>query len=268
MKKKKKKINYKKNFIVILFLLFILLLYGLGKTLLFNNVSYHIESRIEQLEEVRKEKKDTDVVAWVKVQGTNIDYPVITSEDAIEYQDGDLQFLWEVGDMEKLNRVNVILGHNVMNLSANPLITNKNHVRFEQLMSFTYLDFVKDNKYIQFTINGQDYLFKIFAVSFLDKGAFSTYNNANNGDEYVQNMIDIAKENSIFDFDVDVNQSDTLLSLVTCTRMFGDYDKGNFKVDARLVRKNEDTKNYEVTTNDNYKEVEKQMKGVGENENA
>ena len=33
-------------------------------------------------------------------------------------------------------------------------------------MSFVYLDFVKENKYVQYTFNGRDYVYKIFSVSF------------------------------------------------------------------------------------------------------
>lgn len=272
MKKKANKAKFnKKNLIaLIVLLLFCLILfllgYGVGR-IAKSLAGYKIDSRIEKLEKFQKEKGYADAVAWLKVQGTNIDYPIISTDDQSLFQNDDIQYLWKVGDLHKLNRVNIVLGHNILNLSSNPLIADKNHKRFEQLMSFTYLDFVKDNQYIQFTIDGKDYLFKIFAVSYLDTGDFSTYNSESNGNATVKSIIDSAEKNSIFEFDIDVDEKDTILSLVTCTRMFGAFDRKNFKVDARLVREKENTRKYKVKSTKKYKEVENQMKGVESNEN-
>ena len=41
------------------------------------------------------------------------------------------------------------------NVSSQPLIGDKNQGRFEQLMAYIYYDFVKENKYIQYTINNK-----------------------------------------------------------------------------------------------------------------
>ncbi len=264
MKKKKK--NKSRNIVIIVVLiLFLLLLIVVGK--LYTSIkSYKIDTRVETLEKFKKDNPKYDTVAWLKVEGTDIDYPVITEADAIEYNDGDIQFLWQVGEMDKLNRVNSILGHNVMNLSKTPLIKEKGHVRFEQLMSFTYLDFAKRYEYVQFTIDGKDYIFKIFGVSYLDKKYVSSFNNSNDDNKEVKLIIDQDKKYSIYDYDIDVNENDTIISLITCTRMFGLYDKGNFRVDARLVRENESTTSYKVEKNKNYKVVEEQMKGDYENE--
>lgn len=265
--KKKKKNNKKNAVIIIVLILFLLLLVVVGK--LYTTIrSYKVDSRIETLAKFRKENPNYDAVAWLKIQGTDIDYPIITEADAIQYNDGDIQFLWQVGELNKLNRVNTILGHNIMNLSKTPLIREKGHVRFEQLMSFTYLDFAKKNEYVQLTLDGKDYAFKIFGVSYIDKNEVSTYNNPNDGDGYVKSIIKKAKEHSIYDYDIDVNEKDTLISLITCTEMFDSYEKGNFRVDARLVREKESTTNYKVEKNKNYKEVEEQMKGEIEDENV
>lgn len=79
--------------------------------------------------------------------------------------------------------------------------------------------------------------------------------------EYLDKSID----ESIFDFDIDVNEGDKILSLVTCTRMFGHYNDIEFRVDARLVRNGELKSNYDVQKSKNYHEIEEIMKG-GEND--
>ena len=76
-------------------------------------------------------------------------------------------------------------------------------------------------------------------------------------DRYLDKSID----ESVFDFDIDVNEGDKILSLVTCTRMFGHYNDIEFRVDARLVRKGELKSNYDVQKSKNYHEIEEIMKG-------
>lgn len=229
------------------------------------NKNFKVESRVNNVEKYQREHKDLKVVGWIKVEGTNIDYPVLEDADKIEYEeDGKIQYVWENGEMEKLHRINYIMGHNVMNLSSNPLINDKNHKRFEQLMSFTYYDFIKENKYIQFTLNGKDYIFKIFSVSYPLSYETTSYNgDIYDKDDTKKYLEKISKEN-IYDFDIEVDENDTILSLITCTRMFGTNDKRSFKVDARLLRSGERTTNYNVSKSSKYKEVEEKMKGVNE----
>ena len=69
------------------------------------------------------------------------------------------------------------------------------------------------------------------------------------------NYIKEAKEDSIYDYDVDVNSSDEIISLITCTRYFGLNGKTQFRVDARKLRENEKIEKYSVSTNQNYDEL-------------
>ena len=50
--------------------------------------------------------------------------------------------------------------------------------------------------------------------------------------------------------------------------MFGYYNDIEFKVDARLIRKNELKLNYGVEKSDNYQEIEDIMEGRENNEEA
>ena len=57
-------------------------------------------------------------------------------------------------------------------------------------------------------------------------------------------MLRETKKNSLYDFDAEVDSSDHLISLITCTRYFGLNGKTQFRIDAREVRKNEKIKKY------------------------
>ena len=65
---------------------------------------------------------------------------------------------------------------------------------------------------------------------------------------------------------LNVDDKDKLLTLVTCTRFYGERVDYSFVVDARLVRKNEMAKNYMVVENKKYKKIKKIMNGADEDE--
>ncbi len=264
MKKISKKVNNNTTNVLLLTVIVVIILmissFYIIKEL--NIVNYYkLESRIDDLAKAKKEDpKDEEYVTegWLKVQGTNIDYPVIYGPN-YDFSYKTDNFVWTEALYDDLNNITYISGHNILNLSINPTIADKDHTRFEQLMSFTYLDFVKDNKYIQYSLNGKEYIFKIFAVSYPDNDDLDLFNEKEYTSKEMKSYIKNALDESIYDFDIDVNEKDKVISLVTCTRMYG-YDK-SFKVDARLVRNGEKITNYGVQENDNYKELENVMKG-------
>ena len=257
MASKKKKNNNKIYFLVITLILFLLVVGGIRIML---SAGAKIDSRVEAIEKYQAEHQKHKVSAWVKIPGTDIDYPVLDDIQAVAVEASEnMDYLWKNGTMDSLNKINYIMGHNIMNLSQNPKITYKDHVRFEQLMSFTYLDFAKENEYVQFTIDGKDYLFKIFSVSYPDTFDVVSYNDPNLTEKDVKKFVNNSLKNSIYDYDIDVNENDTIISLITCTRMF--YHEKDFVVDARLVREGESTGKYKVEKNKNYDVVEKMMKG-------
>ena len=165
-------------FLAILFISLILLLsFSIFKIFNFQSF-YKKESRVTNISENKKEDNENKkTVGWIRVQGTNIDYPVIYAPGYdFSYETSD--FAWTEVDFKNLNNVIFISGHNIKNQSANPSITSPYHNRFEQLMSFTYSKFVEDNKYIQYTFNGDDYIYKIFSVSYVDNLNLDIYNDS------------------------------------------------------------------------------------------
>ena len=62
-----------------------------------------------------------------------------------------------------------IVSHNIRNVSRKPIVGDDTMTGFEQLMSFIYLDFIKENQYIAYTdVNGKQSLYRIYAVSLID----------------------------------------------------------------------------------------------------
>ena len=252
--KNKKKI-WRLGLILIIFMLVFILVKALTPY-------YKVEDRVDKLKKF-KGVNDENAISWVRVQGTNIDFPIVYYEDT-DVSDPTYELGWSFSNDKTLRKKTTIFSHNVLNVSSNPLIGNKNHKRFEQLMAYVYLDFVKENKYIQYTTKDKNYLFKIYGVSF-QKEANLDYKNTNPSKKKMKEYIKYTKKNSYFDFSVDVDENDKLLTLVTCTRFFGQTTEYSFVVDARLVRKNELTTNYGVKEKSNYKKIKKIMKGDASN---
>lgn len=230
--------------------------------------------REKEIFSISTEKKDvssaektlgTDVEAWLRVQGTNIDLPVIYADESINLASMTTSFGWTNEKIEKDNNRVAILGHNIMNVSSNPIIGDEDHSRFEQLMSYVYLDFVEDNKYIEYTVNGESKIYAIYSVTAKEYYKINDYN-FNFTNEESSEYVKQAKDDSYFKFDIDVTGDDKLLTLITCTRMFGPFKDMSFVVEARELRDNEKAVNYGVSEKDSYKEVREIMEGEVQNE--
>lgn len=252
-----KKIKHKKQLIILLFVLIICVI-----LLIILKPYYKIESRVNQVNEFSEKNSSSKPLGWLRVQGTNIDFPIMYYNNVDDISDPTYDLGWSYEENKKIVNRTVILSHNMRNVSSQPLIGNKDHARFEQLMAYIYYDFVKENKYIQYTINNKNYLFKIYGISLQKEEDLSLENlNQNEMNDYIE----YTKEKSYFNFDIDVNKNDKLITLITCTRFFGDSDY-SFVVDGRLLRKHERINNYKVEESNNYNKIKKILKGDDKNE--
>ena len=66
-------------------------------------------------------------------------------------------------------------------------------------------------------------------------------------------IINEAKARSLHDFAVDVNSSDKILTLSTCTRAYGQTSQQRFVVMARLMRPGETITEVSITPNTDFK---------------
>ena len=263
--KKKKQFNY--SFVLILVGIAFLLLVCLK--LFFKKDYYTIESRVEKVNTTKiTNNSDFKTIGWLRVQGTNLDMPIVwSSTKSTEYPVELKHFAWSLGNDEHFhNKIN-IMGHNIFNLSSQPKLTSDLYERFEELMAFTYYDFAKTNKYIQLTIDGKEYIYKIFSVGFISTGEMFVLPHYDDYKEKdIKYQLDLFKKYNLYNYDVDVNKDDSFISLITCTRFFGESKNVDFYVNGRLLRDGEKIDNYKVTKSDNYEEIEKILKGDGDNE--
>ena len=258
----KKSKKYNKKLSVTLIVIAVVLIVFLAIMMIFKFLDWNAYNAVPRSSEIEKYKKKNDnkdekTVAWLRVQGTNIDYPVIYAP-GVGFGLKTDDFVWTEADYGKLNNIVYISGHNIKNLSTTPLVGDKSNTRFEQLMSFVYTNFVKENQFIQYTIDGHDYIYKVYSVYFDDYDNLDVYNESEYNQDDMIKFINNSLDKSIYDFDVKVKETDKFISLNTCSRMFGDK---NLVVNARLLRKGEINSLSVVKENNNYKEIENALKG-------
>ncbi len=190
--------------------------------------------RMKKLKELQK--SNSDIVAWIEIEGSKINYPVLQGTDNDFYmththekkysKDGSL-FLDKDYDWNKPSENLLIYGHN--NIGSTEM--------FVDLIQYKEEEFYKTHKTIRFTTNQEDAEYEIIAV-FLsrvyyksEKDVFRYYyfvdaENEQEFNEYVQN----SKEASLYNIDATAEYGDQLLTLSTCSYHTED---GRFAVVAR-----------------------------------
>lgn len=176
-----------------------------------------------------KENKDT--IGWLIVNNTNIDYPVVQTNDNDFYlkhafDKSKNNAGWVFADyrntFSELNRNTVIYAHG-----------RKDKVMFGSLVDTMNKNWYTniDNQLIQFSTLEHDTMWQIFSIYKIEKESYYITTDFSSDKSY-QLFLDTMKERSIYDFNVNVSSNDKILTLSTC---FNDYGI-RMVVQAKLVK--------------------------------
>ena len=193
--------------------------------------------RMVQIEELQKE--NNEVIGWLEIADTNINYPVLQSADN-EY------YLTHNYKKETVTGGSLFLDKNfdMTNGSSNYLIyghRNKQGLMFEDLLKYTDKDFYNAHKTVRFTTIKDDSNYEILSIFYSrvyyksETNVFRYYNfvNANNEQEY-SDFVDNCKKASIYDTGINATYGDQLLTLSTCEYS---QEDGRFVVIAKKIQK-------------------------------
>ncbi len=188
---------------------------------------------ILKLEELQKE--NSDIKAYIEIDGTNISYPVLQTSDNNYYmkknykkeysRDGSI-FLDKDVSLELPSTNFLIYGHN-----------NKNGVMFNDLLKYKDKEFYNENSTIRFITNTEESEYEIIAAFYSrvyyksEKNVFRYYYfiNAEKEQDF-DNYINSSKKASIYDTEKTATYGDQLLTLSTCSYHTED---GRFAVVAK-----------------------------------
>lgn len=192
--------------------------------------------RMLQLEELRKE--NSDIIGWLEIEGTNINYPVLQAEDNDYYLNHNYK-------NEKISSGSIFLDkdYNFTKPSENLLIyghRNKKGLMFEDLIKYKEEKFYKEHSTIRFTTTKEDSTFeiisafnsKVYYQNETDVFKYYKFVNANNITDYY-NYVENCKKMSIYDIEKTAQYGEQLLTLSTC-----DYiqENGRFVVVAKKIK--------------------------------
>ena len=188
-----------------------------------------------QLEELKKQ--NDDIVGWLEIEGTNINYPVMQTTNNEYYMthnykkeysaEGsiflDKDYNWDIPSTNLL-----MYGHN-----------NKNGSMFQNLMNYKDEEFYKQHPIINFTTINEDKKYEIIAVFYSrvyyknEKNVFRYYYflNADNKEEF-DYYINESKKASLYDTGKTAEYGEQLLTLSTCSYHTED---GRFVVVAKKI---------------------------------
>ena len=161
-----------------------------------------------------------NLVAWIRIDGTHIDYPVMQWTDNEHY----LTYSYN-GNKSKLGSIYLHKDADINKPSSNFIIYGHNittGVMFNELLDYKKQSFYNDHKIIKFTTENKDAEYEIVSVFTTkiyrdNENVFKYYKfiNAANEAEY-NDYISNVKRLSLYNTGVDAKYGDQLITLTTC----------------------------------------------------
>lgn len=160
-------------------------------------------------------EKNSDIVAWLKVNGTNIETTVVKSINNNyylthnfnkEYNAAGWIFADYKNKVDGTDKNLVIYGHNMRDNSM-----------FGSLKWVINEDWYnnEDNKYITLITENETQIYEVFSVYQIEKEDYYIQTNFNTEKEF-NTFAQTINKRSKKDFNVDVNENDNILTLSTC----------------------------------------------------
>ena len=179
--------------------------------------------------------KNTDLVGWIRIEGTKVDYPVLQRPDQVDYylkkdfdknyNAGGAIYVREVCDVNTPSDNVTIYGHNMHDGSM-----------FATITRYQYKDFWEEHKFIEFDTLTEHHTYEVICAfktsGYADEGfAYHLFVDAGSESEF-DNFIATCKRLDFFDTGVTAEYGDKLICLSTCEYT---QQNGRFVVVAKRV---------------------------------
>lgn len=180
-------------------------------------------------------KKNPDTAGWIKVNGTNINYPVVQSKDNDYYlyhaydkskNDAGWIFADYRNDMTNLDRNTIIYGHGRLN--------NTMFGSLKGILNSSWYD-DKNNYIVKFSTLKENTLWQVFSVYYTDAEDYYITTHFNDEKEYGK-FLSVMMERSIKSFNTSVDANDKIITLSTCRDIEG---KQRVVLHAKLIKRSQ-----------------------------
>ena len=186
-----------------------------------------INQKIQELIEI-----NNDFKFWISIDNTKVDYPVVQGKNNEFYLKNNFLKEESISGAIFLDYRNdiyndknlIIYGHNM-----------RNGTMFKELTKFKEKDFFYGENYIDIILDGVKEKYEVFSVYTLHSDDISLKNSFNCEDEYKE-YLKIITEKSIYNKDINIETSDEIITLITCSY---EYNDARTIVHARNIRNNQ-----------------------------
>jgi len=178
---------------------------------------------------------EENVIGWINVDGTNIDYPVVQADDNEYYLNhnykgerdsyGSIYMDFRNVSVERDDNI-IIYGHKIRDGSM-----------FSDLANYTnegiYKEYFENNDTVTLDHNGERTTWEIYSayVVNLDREDYYLFTIFKDREKY-KDFIEDSKERSLVKKDIEITEDDTIISLVTCNFW---YDNARVIIHGKLI---------------------------------
>ena len=192
-----------------------------------------LKIEVENIDFNKLINKNPDTIGWIKVLGTDINYPVVQTNNNDFYltHSFDKSYNkagWIFADYinknlknNELDKNTIIYGHNRQNNSMFGTLSN---VFKEEWLSN------KENHYINFSTLNNNMVWEVFSTYTIEKEEYYIQSNFSSDEEYIS-FLNTIKNRSTYKYDVNISKEDKILTLSTCTNV----GKGRTVLHAKLI---------------------------------
>ena len=165
--------------------------------------------------------QNDDFIAWIRIPGTNVDYPVVWTDDAEYYlhhtftgKQGAAGTLFSLmkTDYSIPSRNIAIYGHHLKSTGEK---------MFTSLMRYKDADFYTGHETVLLDTLYESGSYRIFAVLNFHSGEWDASQADFESDAAFLEFIRYARRNALYDTGVTVGAEDSILTLITCDRSYG-----------------------------------------------
>ncbi len=159
--------------------------------------------------------KNSDTKGWIIVEGTNINYPFVQYKNNDyylnhsfnkKYTDAGWIFLDYRNDINNLSKNNIIYGHARLNKTMFGTLKNV-------LKKSWYKN--NDNHIIKIYTEKETLYWQVFSTYSIKTESYYITTDFNNDEDFIK-FINTIKSRSKYNYDIDINQNDKILTLSTC----------------------------------------------------
>lgn len=178
-------------------------------------------------------KQNEDVVGWITIEDTQVDYPILHSSDNFDYLKTNYY-----GEESRAGSIFMDFRNDITSSDLNTVIYGhrmKDGSMFQQLTKFLEQDFFEEHRTFQYDTLYESYEAEIFAV-YHTLTDFNYIETDFPSDEAYEKLLNQIQEKSIFQTDIELSADDRIITLSTCDYQL-DADDGRLVVHAKLVKK-------------------------------